>query len=60
MNIFKPFLNWLGGKFDAWLKKVGKENRPDDHDYDRLFNDDSLIQRSDFTPDERGDFDNPF
>jgi hypothetical protein len=60
MNIFKPFLNWLGGKFDSWLQKVGEENRPEEHDHDLLYDDDPLIRRSDFMPDERGDFDSRF
>lgn len=60
MNIFKLLLKWIGDKLDAWLQKVGEENRPDDHDFDTLLDDDPLIRRSDLMPDERSDFDSRF
>lgn len=57
MNVFQKAMSWLGDKFEAWLDKVGKENRPEDHDYNAFPEDDPLIGRSDLVGDERSDWD---
>ena len=60
MNPIKRLGRWFGGKLEDWLQKVGEENRPIDHDYSGLPDEDPLIGRSDLIGDERGDWDDRY
>ena len=60
MKLLQSFLSWLEVKLDAWLTKVGEENRPIDHDYSGLPGEDPLVSRSDLIGDERGDWDDRY
>jgi len=58
MTILQKVFSWLGAKFDAWLSKVGEENRPERHDFDHIPEDFQLFSDSDRIADEKGEFNN--
>lgn len=56
MTLTRTFFSWLGTKLDTWLSRVGEENRPINHGYDCLPDEDRHTHRSDLIGDEHGDW----
>lgn len=50
----KRLLGWISTKVDAWLAKIGKENRPQPHQFDHLPEETALLTDRDRIGDEKG------
>lgn len=55
VNMFYRALDAIGERFDRWLTKVGKENRPTDTGRGIYPEEEPPISRRDFMGDEKGD-----
>ncbi len=54
MTTKRRVLNWVSTKVDAWLTKIGEENRPRPHQFDHLSDDIPLLTEHDRIGDEKG------